>query len=64
MPNLALDLFEPCEVCTGPPFQLVQVPLYSILSLQCGDGTTQLGIIGKLFEGALYPTVHVVDKYV
>ncbi|KAK4831319.1 hypothetical protein QYF61_016808 [Mycteria americana] len=59
---LALGLVELPEVCTGPPLKPVKVPLDGIPSLQCVDCTTQLGVIGKLAEGALNPTVHVTDK--
>ena len=40
----------------------VQVPLNGIPSLQRINHTTQLGVVGKLAEGALGPTVHVTDK--
>jgi len=57
--DLALGLIEVHEVRTGPP---VKVPLDSIPPLQCVDCTTQLGVIGKLAEGALNATDHVTDK--
>ncbi|KAK4829612.1 hypothetical protein QYF61_005739 [Mycteria americana] len=40
----------------------VKVPLDGIPSFQHVDYTTELGVIGKLSEGALNPTVHVADK--
>ncbi|KAK4807441.1 hypothetical protein QYF61_001992 [Mycteria americana] len=46
----------------GPLLQLVQVPLDGILSLRHVNHTTQLGIICKLAEDALDPTVYVVDE--
>ena len=57
MQDLALGLVEPQDVHTGPPLRPVQVPLDGIPSC-----TTQRGVIGKLAEGALDPTVHVADK--
>ncbi|KAK4818782.1 hypothetical protein QYF61_019128, partial [Mycteria americana] len=60
--DLALGLAELHEVRTGPPLKPVNVPLDGIPSLQRVDHTTQLGVIGKLAEGALNPTVHVTDK--
>ena len=60
--DLALGLVEPHEVHTGPPLQPAQVPPDGIPSLQRLNHTTQLGVIGKLAEGALDPTVHVTNK--
>ncbi|KAK4823457.1 hypothetical protein QYF61_002293 [Mycteria americana] len=57
--DLALGL---CEVHTGPPLKPVKVPLDGIPSHQCVNRTTQLGVVGRLAEGALDPTVHVTDK--
>jgi len=60
--DLAPGLAEPHEVHTGPPLKPIQVPLNDILSLQHVNHTTQLGVIGKLAAGSLYPTVLVTDK--
>jgi len=60
--GLALGLVELPAVHTGPPLQPVQVPLDGIPSLQHVSNTTQLGVIGKLVESALSPTVHVAEK--
>ncbi|KAK4827673.1 hypothetical protein QYF61_020484 [Mycteria americana] len=60
--DLALGLVEPHEVRMGPPLKPVKVPLDGIPSLQCVDHTTQLGVVSKVAEGALDPTVHVADK--
>ncbi|KAK4827407.1 hypothetical protein QYF61_017837 [Mycteria americana] len=60
--DLELGLVELHEVRTGPLLKPVKVPLDGIPFLQCVDHTTQVGIIGKLAEGALNPTVHVTDK--
>ncbi|KAK4821878.1 hypothetical protein QYF61_004394 [Mycteria americana] len=57
----AFGLVEPHEVHTGPLLQLVQVPLDDIPSLRRVSRTTQLGVICKLAEGALDPTVYVID---
>ena len=51
--GLALGLVEPPEVRTGPPLQLVQVPLDGILSFWCGTCITQRGVVCRLGEGAL-----------
>ena len=55
----ALGLIEFHKVCTGPP---LKVPLDGIPSLQRVNSTAQLGVIAKLADGALSPTVHVADK--
>ena len=55
--DLALDLVELHEVHTGPPLQPVEVALDGVLSLQRVNCTIQLGVVGKLAEGALSPTV-------
>ncbi|KAK4830254.1 hypothetical protein QYF61_009321 [Mycteria americana] len=57
----ALGLAEPHEVHMGPLLQLVQVPLDGIPSLRRVTCTTQLGVICKLAEGALNPTVYVIE---
>ncbi|KAK4818354.1 hypothetical protein QYF61_011451 [Mycteria americana] len=49
--DLALGVVEPHEV-----------PLDGIPSLQCIDHTTQLGVVCRLAEGALDPTVYVIDE--
>ena len=46
----------------GPVLQPVQVPLDGLLSLQCIDCTSQLGVICKLAEGALNPAVDVTNE--
>ncbi|KAK4823973.1 hypothetical protein QYF61_008592 [Mycteria americana] len=60
--DLALGLIEPHEVHKSPLLQLVHVPLDGILSLRRVNRTTQLGVICKLAEGALDPTVYVIDE--
>ncbi|KAK4829736.1 hypothetical protein QYF61_006445 [Mycteria americana] len=60
--DLALDLVEPHEVHMGPLLKFVQVPLDGILSLRHVNRTTQLGVVFKLAEGALDPTVCVIDE--
>ncbi|KAK4808270.1 hypothetical protein QYF61_020751 [Mycteria americana] len=62
MQDLALGLVDPHEVHMGPLLQLAQVPLDGIPSLRYVNRTTQLGVVSKLAEGALDPTVHVVDE--
>ncbi|KAK4813670.1 hypothetical protein QYF61_017637, partial [Mycteria americana] len=60
--DLALDLVELHEIRTDPPLKPVKVPLDGIPSLQRVDCTIQLGVVGKLAEGALNPAVHVANK--
>ncbi|PKU41108.1 hypothetical protein llap_8578 [Limosa lapponica baueri] len=59
---IVLGFVELHEVSMGPPLKPVQVPLDGIPSLMRVNHATQLGVIGKLAEGALYPTVYVSDK--
>ena len=59
MQDPALGLVKLHDVGMGPP---LKVPLDGIpfpLGVKC---TTQLGVICKLAEGALDPTVHVTDE--
>jgi len=51
--DLALGFVESHDVQTGPPLQIVQVPLEGILSFWHVSCTTQLGVICKLAEGAI-----------
>ncbi|KAK4810053.1 hypothetical protein QYF61_005116 [Mycteria americana] len=60
--ELALGLVEPHEVHMGPLLKLVQVSLGGILSLRHVNHTTQLGVVSKLAEGALNPTVYIIDE--
>ncbi|KAK4827038.1 hypothetical protein QYF61_013222 [Mycteria americana] len=60
--DLALGLVEPHEVHMGPLLEFAQVPLDGIPSLRCVNCTTQLGVVHKLAEGALDPTVYVIDE--
>ncbi|KAK4817066.1 hypothetical protein QYF61_027095 [Mycteria americana] len=60
--DLALGLVEPHEVHMGQVLELVQVPLDGIPSLRRVNCTTQLGVIYKFAEGALDPTVYVIDE--
>ncbi|GAB0179470.1 cAMP-dependent protein kinase inhibitor alpha [Grus japonensis] len=60
--DLALDLVELHEIRMGLRLNAVKVPLDGIPSLQRVDHTTQLGVIGKLADGALDPTVCDIDK--
>jgi len=57
---LALGLAEPHKVHTGQLLKLVQVPLDGIPSLKCVNCTTQLGVVDKLAEGALNPTMSLM----
>ncbi|KAK4824541.1 hypothetical protein QYF61_016145 [Mycteria americana] len=60
--DLSLGLVELRKVHMGPPLKPAKVPLDGIPSLQRVDCTTQLGVVHKLAEGALNPTVHVTNK--
>jgi len=60
--HLALGLLEPHQVHVGPLLKLVQVPLDGISFFCCINRTTQLSVVCKLAEGALDPTVYVIDK--
>ena len=60
--DLALGLVETRKVHTGLLLKLVQVPLDGIASLTHVDHTTQLGVICRLAEGALHPTVYIIDE--
>ncbi|KAK4816932.1 hypothetical protein QYF61_025428 [Mycteria americana] len=60
--NLALILVECHEVHRGPLLELVQVPLDGMPSLRLVNRTSQLGVICKLAEGALNPTVCGADE--
>ncbi|KAK4816042.1 hypothetical protein QYF61_011050 [Mycteria americana] len=62
--DLALGLVEPHKVHMGPLLELVQVPLDGNPSLRHVNCTTQLGVICKLAEGALDPTVYVIDEVI
>ncbi|PKU42047.1 hypothetical protein llap_7647 [Limosa lapponica baueri] len=62
MQDLALGLAELHEVHMGLLLKPVEVPLDGIPSLQRVDRATQLGVIGKLAEGALNPTAHVFNE--
>ncbi|KAK4822133.1 LOW QUALITY PROTEIN: hypothetical protein QYF61_010256 [Mycteria americana] len=57
----ALNSFIPQPVLI-PGVALTQVPLNGIPSLRHVNCTTQLGVICKSAEGALNPTVYVIDE--
>ena len=57
--DLALGFVEPHEVHLDPLLKPALVPLDDILSLWCINCTPQLGVIRKLAEGALDPSVNV-----
>ncbi|KAK4831353.1 hypothetical protein QYF61_017484 [Mycteria americana] len=62
--DLAVGLVEPQEVHMDPLLELVQVPVNGTLSLRHVNCTTQLGVVCKLAEGALDPTIYVVDEHI
>ncbi|PKU34140.1 hypothetical protein llap_15555 [Limosa lapponica baueri] len=62
MQDPALGIVEPHEVHMGPLLKPVQVPLDAIRSLRCVNHSTQLGVICKLAEDVLDPTVYVIDE--
>lgn len=61
-PSHLQDLGEPNSIHMGLLLQLVQLPLDDILSLRFVNHNTQLGDICRLAEGALSPTVCVIDE--
>ncbi|PKU48778.1 serine-rich hypothetical protein [Limosa lapponica baueri] len=46
----------------GPLLKPVQVQKVGISSLKCVNHTTQFDVVCKLAEGALNPTVYVIDE--
>jgi len=60
--DLALGFVVLQEFHMGLPLKPVKVLLDGIPSLQCVDCTTQLGVVSKVAEGALNPTVLVASK--
>ena len=60
MQDPALGLVEPHAAGMVPPLQVIQVPLDAIPSLRRVDCSTQLGVTGKLAEGALDPAVSLM----
>ena len=62
MQDPALVLVESHEIHMGPLLRLVQVLLDGIPSLRRVDCTTQLCVVCKFAEGALDPTVYVIDE--
>jgi len=48
----------------GPVLELAQVSLDGSPSLRRVSCTTQLGVVCKLAEGALNPTIYVIDEYI
>ena len=46
----------------GPPLEPVWVFLVGILSFRCANCTTQIGVICKLAQDVLDPTVSVTDE--
>jgi len=60
--GLALCLVESHEVCKGPFLQPVKVSLDGIPSLQHTSYTAELGVIHRLAEDALSPTICVINE--
>ena len=60
MQDLALGLVEPHEVHMDSLLELVHVPLDGMPSLRHVNHTTQLGVVCKLAEGALNPTMSLM----
>ena len=60
--DFSLGFVETHEVHPGPLLKTVHVTLDGILSLRHVSHTTQLDVIHKLAEGALDPTVDVIDE--
>ncbi|KAK4816603.1 hypothetical protein QYF61_018651 [Mycteria americana] len=62
MQDLACGLVQLCDVHRGSLLKHVKVPLDGTPSLKPINCTTHLGVIHKLAEGALNPTVFVIDE--
>ncbi|KAK4819771.1 hypothetical protein QYF61_011371 [Mycteria americana] len=60
--DLALSLLEPHTIDPSPSIQPVQVPLYSLPTLKQINTPAQLGVICNLTEGALDPSIQIIDK--
>jgi len=60
--NPALGLVELQDIGMGLPLKTIQVRLDDVPSLWCVNCTTQLGIVCKLAEGELDPTVQATYK--
>ena len=58
----AFGLVEHHKVHTGPPLQLLQVPLHGIPSFWCVNCIAQFGTSCKVLEGALNPTPCVINE--
>lgn len=59
-----MPITPPCIVFSElPPLKPVKVSLDGIPSLQCVNQTTQLGVTGRLVQGALNATDKVVKQY-
>ncbi|KAK4826959.1 hypothetical protein QYF61_012808 [Mycteria americana] len=58
----ALGLVNSHSVGFGPSIQPLQIPLWSLLTLQQINAPAQLGVICKLTEGALDPFIQIIDK--
>lgn len=59
--DLVFSCLDPSEVPMGLLLELFQVPLNFILSPRCVTCPAQLRVMGQHAEGALNPTVCVVD---
>ena len=60
--DLAVGLVDLHEVLLGPLLKPVQVSQNGIPCLRYVNRITQLSVIHKLAEGALDPTVNVIDE--
>jgi len=60
--DIALGLVELCVVSRGPCLKSVKVSLDGIPSFKQINGNTQFGVICKLSDGSLNPTVYVTDE--
>lgn len=46
----------------GPPFECIKVPLDATPSFYCIKCTIQRGVVHKLAESTLNPSVYITDK--
>ncbi|TRZ26593.1 hypothetical protein HGM15179_000534 [Zosterops borbonicus] len=60
--NFAFGVIEPYGFPMVPLTELAQIPVDGIISLRCGNCTTQLGVTGKFAGGVLYQFTYVIDE--
>lgn len=59
-----LGIVEPQKTGSNPWIQPVLISLQNLLPFQQITTPTQLGVISKLTEAALYPLIQVIIEYI